>query len=261
MNVTPLHSDDDKLSGTVRSLHDVTELAKVNQLKSEYVSTVSHEMRTPLASIKAYLDLLLEGEAGELSEMQLEALQIMDASTNRIIDMVNNFLDLARIEEGIIRLDKKSFVFDSAVSDVIEPLRNQFEEKNIRLALNLPSRPLWIFGDRARILQVLTNLLSNACKYTPKDGQVNLSAATDGQQVQVDVTDTGIGIAEEDQPRIFDKFFRGSNNDQVGQVTGSGLGLAISKSIVELHGGEIWLQSSLGNGSTFSFTLPKARAG
>ena len=258
MNVTPLQSDDGELSGTVRSLHDVTELAKVNQLKSEYVSTVSHEMRTPLTSIKAYLDLLLDGEAGELNEMQLEALHVMEGSTNRIIDMINNFLDLARIEEGIISFNKKPFVFDSAVSEAIEPLRNQFNEKDIRLKLNLPGRPLWVSGDRARILQVLTNLLSNACKYTPNGGEVDLSVMADGQKVRVDVTDTGIGIAEEDQPKIFTKFFRASNNELAGPVTGSGLGLAISKSIVEMHGGGIWFHSNPGSGTTFSFTLPRA---
>ena len=261
VNVTPLQSDDGKLSGTVRSLHDVTELAKISQLKSEYVSTVSHEMRTPLTSIKAYLDLLLEGEAGEFNEMQLEALKIMEGSTNRIIDMVNNFLDLARIEEGIISFDKRPFVLDSAISEAIEALRSQFDEKNIRLKLNLPGRPSWVSGDRARILQVLTNLLGNAYKYTTEGCEVSLSVARDDQKIRVDVADTGIGIAEEDQPKIFTKFFRASNNELAGHVTGSGLGLAISKSIVEIHGGEIWFHSSLGQGTTFSFTLPRARAG
>lgn len=261
MDVAPLQSDDGMLSGTVRSLHDVTELARVNQLKSEYVSTVSHEMRTPLTSIKAYLDLLLEGETGELNEMQLEALRVMEGSTNRIIDMINNFLDLARVEEGIISFERKPFVFDSAVSEAVGPLRGQFNEKDIRLKVHLPGRPLWVAGDRTRIVQVLTNLLSNAYKYTPSGGEVNLSVTSDGPRLRTDVSDTGIGIAEEDQAKIFTKFYRASNNELADQVVGSGLGLAISKSIVEMHGGEIWFESKAGSGSTFSFTLPRAGVG
>ena len=255
INVRPIKTADGQRLGTVCAIRDVTELARVDQMKTEFVSTVSHELRTPLTSIKGYVDLVVDGEAGEINETQRGFLSIVQSNTDRLVGLINDLLDISRIEAGGLQLNITTLPLDPVIREVAASLRNQIEEKKLSLELALPQEPLQVRGDRARIIQVLTNLLSNAYKFTPEGGKISVSAKVTDSQVQVDVADTGTGISAQDQKRLFTKFYR-VDSSTTREVGGSGLGLTIAKSIVEMHGGKIWVESKPGKGSTFNFTLP-----
>ena len=255
INVRPIKTADGQRLGTVCAIRDVTELAKVDQMKTEFVSTVSHELRTPLTSIKGYVDLVVDGEAGEINETQRGFLSIVQSNTDRLVGLINDLLDISRIEAGGLQLNITTLPLDQVIREVAVSLHNQIEEKELSLELALPQEPIQVRGDRARITQVLTNLLSNAYKFTPEGGKISVSAKVTDSQVQVDVTDTGTGISAQNQKKLFTKFFR-VDSSTTQEVGGSGLGLTITKSIVEMHGGKIWVKSEIGKGSTFSFTLP-----
>jgi len=257
INVRIIKTADGQRLGAVCAIRDITELAKVDQMKTEFVSMVSHELRTPLTSIKGYVDLVVDGKAGEINETQREFLGIVQSNTDRLVALINDLLDVSRIESGKIHLNITVVPIDGLIREVATSLRNQIEEKKLSLELAIPREPIKVRGDCARISQVLTNLLSNAYKFTPEGGKISVCAkATDGR-VQVDVTDTGIGISDQDQKKLFTKFFR-ADSTITREVGGTGLGLNIAKSIVEMHGGKIWVESEVGKGSTFSFTLPAA---
>ena len=255
INVTLIKTEDGQRLGTVCATRDITELAKVDQMKTEFVSMVSHELRTPLTSIKGYVDLVVDGEAGEINETQRGFLSIVQSNTDRLIALINDLLDISRIESGKIQLKPTVMPLDQVIREVATSLRKQIDDKKINLELVLPQGPLKVKGDQARITQILTNLLSNAYKFTPAGGKINVSAKRTDGQVQVNVTDSGIGISAQDQQRLFTKFFR-VDSSVTQEAGGTGLGLAITKSIVEMHGGKMWVKSKLGKGSTFSFTLP-----
>lgn len=255
INVRPIKTADGQRLGTVCAIRDITELAKVDQMKTEFVSTVSHELRTPLTSIKGYVDLVVDGEAGEINETQRGFLGIVQSNTDRLVGLINDLLDISRIESGRLQLNITTVPLDPVIREVAASLRNQIEEKKLSLELVLPQEPLQVRGDRARIIQILTNLLSNAYKFTPEGGKISVSTRMTGSQVQVDVADTGTGISAQDQKKLFTKFFR-VDSSTTREVGGTGLGLTIAKSIVEMHGGKIWVESKAGKGSTFSFTLP-----
>jgi PAS domain S-box-containing protein len=255
INVRPIETDDAQRLGTVYAIRDITELAKVDQMKTEFVSMVSHELRTPLTSIKGYLDLVLDGEAGEINEMQREFLGVVQSNTDRLVVLINDLLDISRIESGRLQLSIAVLPINQIIEEVVASLRTQIEEKRLSLELNLPEELARVKGDRDRVIQVLTNLLSNAYKFTPEGGRITVSARRTDGQVQVDVADTGIGISPRDQQKLFTKFFR-ADSSMTREAGGTGLGLTIAKSIVEMHGGRIWFGSEVGKGSTFSFTLP-----
>lgn len=231
------------------------ELERANMLKTEFVSVVSHELRTPLTNVRGYVELLLDGTAGDINATQQEYLEIVQANCDRLIAIVNDLLDISRIESGNLSLHFQRLVLQDLIHEVTRSLAPQFEEKNIALQLHLAKDDLPILGDRERVIQILNNLLSNARKYTPRGGRVDVKAYRDNDFVQVDIADTGIGIPAHDQPHIFEKFYR-AENSFVEETRGTGLGLAIAKSLVELHRGRIWLESEVGKGSTFSFCLP-----
>lgn len=240
--------------GVVSLLRDITEQAAVEAMKTEFISVVSHELRTPLTPIKGYIDLILEGDAGELTEEQRDYLKIVEVNTDRLVALVNDLLDISRIEAGKIDLDVKPFAIEEIIQDVIAVHRKQIESRGLSLTLSLPPGLPWVKGDKARITQVLNNLISNAYKYTFSGG-ITVSAVPDGEYLEVTVTDTGVGIAKEDLRKLFTKFFR-VKNPATRETAGTGLGLAISKSIIEKHEGEIWVESRPGKGSAFHFTLP-----
>jgi PAS domain S-box-containing protein len=247
----------DEFLGTVSVFRDITREAAVDRMKSELISTVSHQLRTPMTSIKGYTDLLYLETVGKINEAQRRFLSIIKSNADRLALLADDLLDISRIETGRIRLNLE-FIHISTIGDeVAVSLRGQIEEKGLSLKLDIPETLPPIYGDRDRVTQILTNLIDNARHYTPDGGQITVSAQTRGNFLQVSVTDTGIGIALEDQKKIFDRFYR-AEHPLVQEVAGTGLGLSIVKSFVEMHGGEIWVESKPGQGSTFSFTLPLA---
>jgi PAS domain S-box-containing protein len=242
------------VTGTVAVFRDYTREAEIDRMKSDFVSIVSHELRTPLTSIKGYLDLVLMGAAGPVNKQQVSFLEIAKDNTERLNDMVADLLDISRIESGKVELDVQVVSVAEIVERVAQSLRCEFDDRNLTLTLALSPDLPELFGDPGRISQVLINLLSNAFKYTPQGG-VTVRARVVRNAVQIDVIDTGLGISAGDREKLFTRFFR-AEDTAVRQQPGTGLGLNITKSMVEMHGGEIWVESETGVGSTFSFTLP-----
>ena len=250
--------------GTVSIFRDITHEVEVDRLKSEFVATVSHELRTPMTSIRGYVDILLMGAAGALNENQTHFLSIVKNNTERLNILVNDLLDISRIEAGRVTLAPQSLDLRDVAEDVLADLlrRSQEENKPMAFALDASKNLPRVQGDAERVRQVLGNLVSNAYHYTPENGQITVHiTASNGNEVQVDVVDTGVGIPVEDQGRIFDRFYRGED-PLVLATPGTGLGLAIVKQLIEMHNGRIWLKSEgVGKGSTFSFTLPVYKKG
>ncbi len=248
---------DEESFNIVAVFRDITKEAEIDRMKSEFLSMAAHELRAPMTSIKGYSDMLLLGLAGEHDERQKQFLNTIKANVDRVLEMVNEFSEISRLETGTLKLDLKPLPMGDLVSEVVVSLRPQIEAKKLNLTVEVPPDLPEVWGDRTRIIQVLTNLVTNAYKYTPEGGGIAITAQWVDDSVQVDVADTGIGIAPQDQDRLFTRFFR-ADHPEVRRVAGTGLGLSIAKSIIEMHGGRIWVESKLGEGSTFSFTLPLA---
>ncbi|MFB0546949.1 MAG: GAF domain-containing protein [Anaerolineae bacterium] len=254
-HLAPVLARNEEFLGIVTVFRDITKEVEADRAKSEFVSTVSHELRTPMTSIKGYSDLLWMEAVGRLNEEQKKFLSIIKSNADRLTDLINDLLDISRIESGRIKLDLKPLQIEEIVTGVVNSLRRQIKDKGLTLALNIPSGLGKVRGDRHRITQILTNLISNAYQYTPSGGEITVSLSRTDSAIRVDVADTGIGIAPEDQSRIFDRFYR-ADHPLVRESNGTGLGLAIVKMFVEMHGGRIWVDSKLGQGSTFTFILP-----
>ncbi len=229
-----------------------------NNAKTEFVSFVSHELKQPMTSMKGYADLLVKGTAGELNDMQRQFMEVIRANISRMDSLVQDLLDISRIEAGRLKLEIRHVQMEELVEEAIRGVQRQIESKEQTLELAV-QRPLpLVLADRNRVVQVLTNLLSNAFKYTPEGGNIHVQVEpVDGAFVRCTVTDTGIGMSEEELERLFTKYFR-SSSAAVRNTPGTGLGLVITKSLVELQGGDIWVESELGKGSTFAFTIPTA---
>ncbi len=238
-------------------LRDVTHERAVDRMKTEFVSLVSHELRTPLTSIKGYVDLLLDGEAGELSEEQCEFLTIVQNNSSRLVALINDLLDASRIESGRMDLHRVALHLPSLLPDSVHALRPQIVAKQQLLTVDVSDTFPAVYADATRTTQILTNLLSNAHKYTPAGGAITIVARVVADVARISIQDSGIGLTSEDQANLFTRFFR-ARNDTTQQVSGTGLGLAITRSLVELQGGTISVVSEPGRGATFSFTLPLA---
>jgi signal transduction histidine kinase len=237
---------------------EATRANELTQLKSEFVTLVSHELRTPLTSIAGYVELLLEEQGGTSAEAQREPLGIVKRNADRLLQLIDDLLDISRIEAGKVELKRARLDLVGLIREVANSLRPQIEAKEQRLTLDLGEGLPAVSGDADRVTQILTNLLSNAHKYTPPGGSVAITADGEEGLVRVNVQDTGVGLSADDQARLFTKFFRAQHHATAG-VGGTGLGLAITRALVALHGGEITVTSALGHGSTFSFTLPATR--
>lgn len=257
VTIAPLITELGGAPGVVAALRDISREAEVERIKNEFISTVSHELRTPMTSIKGYTDLLFLGMAGGLSDAQRSFLQIIKSNADRLTALVNDILDISRIETGRIRLTIESLDLGKIIGQVVRVFQEQYREKGVELEWQEPTDLPQVRGDADRVTQILNNLLANAWQYTPSGGRVSVRLYERDGFLQVDVTDTGIGISAEDLPRIFDRFYR-ADHPVVQEVGGTGLGLAIVKMFVEMLGGEIWAESELGVGSVFSFTLPLA---
>jgi signal transduction histidine kinase len=232
--------------------------------KSEFVSFVSHELKTPMTSIRGYTDLLLGGAVGELNEAQNNFLNTVRSNVNRMATLVSDLTDISRIESGRLRLEYESVQITGVVAEVVRAQAQGLDEKRQLLKQQIDDDLPPVWGDKTRIIQILTNLLSNANKYTPNEGTITIRAEQhikewdqDGgpEVILISVEDTGIGMSEEDQNHIFTKFFR-SADPKAREVPGTGLGLSITKNLVEMQGGRIWFESEYGEGTMFRFTLP-----
>ena len=231
-------------------------LKELDRLKSDFVSNVSHELRTPLTAIKGAVDLLLREVPGPLNENQAHYLSRVRSNTQHLAGLINDLLDLSKIEEGKIQLDAGRVSLGGLLHEVMETVKPMAAEKPVLLEVDVPEPSALVWADRDKITQVLMNLIGNAIKFTPSDGRIGVSTANDRRGwVRVSIRDAGPGIPASEQEKIFEKFYQ-VTQDGGPKPKGTGLGLAISKSLVELHGGKIWVESEPGRGSTFSFTLP-----
>jgi signal transduction histidine kinase/DNA-binding response OmpR family regulator len=243
--------------GMVLTLHDITAEREIAQMKNEFVSTVSHELRTPLTSIKGYVDLILDGDAGEVDEIQREFLGIVKENADRLVALINDMLDISRIESGRVHLKLEPNPIGDVIAGTVDSFRAVLEQTGRTVKARVPANLPRVKADRDRVGQVLMNFVSNALKYSPSGGDVVISARHVGNYVNVSVQDHGMGITREDQKQLFTKFYR-IDNALTREIGGTGLGLSICKSIIELHGGKVWVRSKLGEGSTFTFSLPVA---
>lgn len=235
------------------------QVARLDQAKAEFIDFVAHELKQPMTSMQGYTKMLMMGIGGELSDTQSQFVEVINANVSRMGKLVNDLLEISRLEAGRIVLKLEPLRPKDIVDEALAAVQADMEARGHALEVQLPDELPLIAGDRARLIQVLTNLLSNACLYTPDGGRIGISAGTqDGdaapRHLLFSVTDTGIGLSPEDLASL-GKFFR-ADRDLVASQPGTGLGLSIAQHLVELHGGELSVESELDRGSTFSFTIP-----
>jgi signal transduction histidine kinase len=231
------------------------QLEVANRHKSEFLANMSHELRTPLNAIIGFSEVLLERMFGEVNDKQEEYLQDIFTSGKHLLSLINDILDLSKVEAGRMELELTTFSLPMAIDNALTLVRTRAENHGITLELDVDGRLGDFVGDERKIKQILVNLLSNAVKFTSEGGRVGVHAGLANGNVEISVSDTGIGIAHEDQALIFEEF-RQAGPDHVGKREGTGLGLTLTRKFVELHGGSIWVKSEVGHGSTFTFTLP-----
>jgi signal transduction histidine kinase len=236
---------------------------QANLAKSDFVSLVSHELKTPMTSIKGYADLLAAGAVGEINEAQANFLTTIRSNVNRMSKLVSDLADVSRIEAGRLYLEFGGVPVSVIVDEVVTSAQTIIDEKNQNLVLDISQTLPQVWGDRNRLVQVLTNLVSNANKYTPEGGDITIKARLAENEwdpggaaevVHISVKDNGIGIREEDQAKIFQQYFRTEEGKE--SAPGSGLGLSITRHLVEMQGGKIWFESGLEKGSTFHISIP-----
>jgi signal transduction histidine kinase len=226
-----------------------------NQSKSEFISLVSHELKLPMTSIKGYSDLMLSGATGEMSENQINFLTTIRNNVNRMATLVSDLADISRIESGNLHLVPREVPVWDVMDEVVTLTRTQVTQKNQTVTVDIPEKLPKAWCDRNRLAQVLTNLLSNANKYTPNDGAITVHATQTDSMIQIKVEDNGFGMTPEDQNNLFSKFFR-SVDEKIRESPGTGLGLSITKTLIEKQGGKIWFESEFRKGTSFYFTIP-----
>ncbi len=237
-------------------LRDITEEKRVEAIKKDFVANVSHELRTPLASIKGYSETLLDGGMDEPDTLQ-DFLRIIDKHATRMSRLIDDLLTLSRLESEHMSIEYGRLDIRELVSSLVHGLEKQADDKGTTLTLVLSDEVPNVLGDRDRLEQVVVNLLDNAIKYTPPGGSVTVSVFSEGDEVRVNVSDTGMGVPTKDIPRIFERFYR-VDKARSRDLGGTGLGLAIAKHIIQGHGGRLWVESEQGKGSIFSFTIKTA---
>ena len=236
--------------------HALEELKTISKAKSDFISAVSHELRTPLTSIKGYSSLLIAGKLGDVSKGVRERLEKINKHSDNLVQLINNLLDIARIELGKTTMNlSKNHDLRLMVESVRDLLTPQLRSKNIHFATTVGDQVPFVDLDHNQIERVLINLVNNAIKFTPENGSITVTITSDEKKITCAVTDTGIGMKKEDMELLFTEFYR-VENDINNSVNGSGLGLALCKKIIQAHNGKIWVESEPGRGSTFYFTLP-----
>ncbi|MCE8423681.1 MAG: PAS domain-containing protein [Candidatus Methanoperedens sp.] len=233
------------------------ELKEEDEAKSDFISTASHELRTPLTVINSYLEMFEEGMLGDLRDNQSEKLAIIRTQTDHMIKLVEDMLDTLRLESRKFKIQKLSLKLDEIARSAVDEVSRLADLKEHTMSLKINGELPRIRGDRQRIKQVFGNLLTNAIKYTPNTGKICVELTNEDGHLLVSISDNGIGIAEEEQEKIFEKFYTVSGKSLTRESERMGLGLTIARGIVEAHGGRIWVNSMLKRGSTFYFTLPK----
>jgi two-component system phosphate regulon sensor histidine kinase PhoR len=244
-----------KVEGAVLVFHDITDLRRLEKIRQDFVANVSHELRTPVSTIKGYAETLLDGALDDKDHAR-EFVKIIYDDSERLAHLVNDLLDLSKIESGKIKLNAVSCSLFGIVDKVTSALQKIAKEKSIVFKNNIPKNFSSISADQTMLTQVFFNLVENAIKYNKLSGEILISAVDKGSHIEVRVADTGMGIPEEDLPRVFERFYR-VDKAHSRQLGGTGLGLSIVKHIIQAHGGEVFVESKLNEGSTFIFTLPK----
>jgi len=241
-------------SGAVVVLHDITDLRKLERVRRDFVANVSHEFKTPLTAIQGFAETLLAGAMDD-PQHRVRFLQIILEHSRRLARLTDDLLELSKMDADRLALEVDRLSASQLVQSCVETTQRVANEKHLRFSINLPQCLPDVAADRRRIAEVLQNLLDNAIQYTPAGGEIVVSASAGGQEVTFTVSDTGIGIPQVDQPRIFERFYR-VDVARSREVGGTGLGLSIAKHLVEAHGGRIWVESEVGRGSQFHFTVP-----
>jgi len=240
--------------GAVIVLHDITELRKLERVRRDFVANVTHEFKTPLTAIQGFAETLLAGAIDD-PQNRIRFLEIILEHSRRLARLTDDLLKLSKMDADRLELEIRRLSVSQFVESCIETTHRPAAERDLRISVNLPERLPDIAADRRRLAEVLQNLLDNAMQYTPAGGQIMVSASANGPEVTFTVSDTGIGIPQADQPRIFERFYR-VDVARSREVGGTGLGLSIAKHLVEAHGGRIWVESEVGQGSQFHFTVP-----
>ena len=256
---TPYRDRENRVIGAIGVFSDMTQEVTLERMKSDFVSNITHELRTPLAAIKGAADLILGGLEGPVNPGQKRFLKIIKGNTERFIKLINGLLDLSKIESGKVKMNFAKQSILPVISEVLDSLRPLVNEKKVILETKIPERTGTIKFDRDRISQVLVNLVSNAIKFTPEKGEITVEVQEFSDRVDVNVSDTGIGIAPENLSKVFDRFYQ-VNSSTTKTAAGTGLGLVICKDIINAHRGEIWVVSEVGKGTKFTFSLYKEGA-
>ena len=259
-NLSTLYSSlEEKVAQRTRELavaHD--EAVAANKSKSEFVSVVSHELKLPMTSIKGYSDLMLGGATGSLNENQTSFLTTIRNNVNRMATLVSDLTEISRIESGNLRIEPRAVPVWDVIDEVVTLTKTQVEEKDQTLTVDIPEELPKSWCDRTRLAQILTNLVSNANKYSPEGARIRVQALRKDGMIQIMVRDNGHGMTPEDQEKLFSKFFR-SADEKVREAPGTGLGMSITRNLVELQGGKIWFESEFRKGTSFYFTVPVYR--
>jgi two-component system phosphate regulon sensor histidine kinase PhoR len=256
--VSCVYDQDRQVGGAVAVLHDITREKQIQQMKNDFVSHVSHELKTPLASITAYMEMLADGEAAD-EQTRKEFYSVIQNQAHRLNRLIENILNSSRIESDLIKINKEPASLTMLIEEQLQMIKKYAEEKNINVTGQKPIVYDQVYIDKDMIREVIVNLLSNAVKYTQPGGSVNIKTEVDESSslVRVNVTDTGVGIPEDEIEHVFDKFYRVGANKK--QAKGTGLGLNLVKQIIEkVHDGRVFVKSKVGVGSTFGFELPLA---
>jgi PAS domain S-box-containing protein len=254
LDITPRKRLEEELMQSFNKLNTAyAELEKLNTLRTDFLSNISHELKTPLTSIRGYSELLFDGTFGELNEEQKKSLEVVLRSSDRLSNLISDLLDISKIESRHLKLEPERTNLNKFIQKIVEEQKTSADQKGLYIKTELPEE-LFISVDPERFSQALTNIISNAIKFT-NDGGITIRAGLKEGSVYISVSDTGIGISEEHLPHIFDRFYQ-SDSSIKRRFGGTGLGLAITKSIIEAHGGVIWAESEIDKGTTFNFLLP-----
>src|SRR6266700_558690 len=258
VNAVPIKNALDETTGAVVLFHDITELKRLDQIRSDFVANVSHELRTPLSILRGYIEMLLDNPKTSREELA-RVLAIMERHSKRLGRLVDDLLSLARLESSNASLELSAVRIEDWFNNVIRDGKEKLTAKHLKVIVDLPPDAPTFRGDEPRLQQVLYHLLENAVKYSRENGQIHLRAAKRGSELVLSVTDNGLGISKDDLPRIFERFYR-ADKARSRELGGTGLGLAIVKHIAQLHGGRVEAESELGKGTTIRVVLPVGTA-
>jgi PAS domain S-box-containing protein len=252
LTISPVKNKEGQIIGISKIMRDITYKKQEEQRKNDFVAVVSHELKTPLTTIHSYIQLLLAKSQKEENDFNVKALSRAEVQTKKMTSMINDFLSVARLEEGEMSIHKKVFEFHPLAAESIQDVQFLTSKHDIEL---VSCESIWLNGDRDKLGQVLNNLLTNAIKYAPDGGKVTLGCEKQGQTIKIYIRDEGVGIKQEDQKHLFERFYR-ANNERLKTVSGFGIGLYLVSEILKRHDSKIEVKSNDDIGSTFYFSLP-----